>query len=76
MSGLMDELMGKLKDVNSQIEMANRLRDAIGNALNSDQQIDISKIILSDKNAFIYWIGTETGRTAVREFADKFISSK
>ena len=73
---MMDDLMGKLKEMSAQIEIAQRIRTALGNALLPDQQIDISKIVTANKDSFINWIGTDAGRAAVRDFADKFIASK
>jgi hypothetical protein len=72
----MTDIMRKLQETMMQIETGKRIQTAIGNALNQEQQMEISKMIAANKDSFIYWVATDVGRAAVREFANKFIASK
>jgi uncharacterized circularly permuted ATP-grasp superfamily protein len=57
------------------IENAESLQAAIGAALTQDQQLAVSAKIATGPEEFIAWSKTDAGRTAIKEFADKFTSA-
>jgi hypothetical protein len=64
--------MNILEQIASQIGVADKLKNAIGMALTSEQQVAVSAKISAGPEAFIAWSRTDAGRAAIRELADKF----
>jgi hypothetical protein len=59
-------------DLLQQLASAELIKGAIGAALTPDQQIAVSAKIIAGPGEFVAWSETDSGRAAVREFADKF----
>ena len=67
--------MNILEQLAGTITMADRLKMAVGNALTPEQQVAVSAMIADGPGRFERWASTDAGRTAIREFADKFTES-
>lgn len=69
-------MIEQLRSALQQLATAEKLRNSIGRVLTTDQQVDISKIIARDGEAFTDWTLTDAGRRCIQDFADKFIAAK
>lgn len=69
---MMDQLLAAAR----RLETMTKIRDALANALTSDQQKAISEKIIKDESSFLDWLKGDEGRMAARDLANKFISAK
>jgi len=52
------------------------LKNKVGVALDAGQQMNISRMLAIDPQAFSKWLDTDAGRAATRTYADAFIDVK
>lgn len=69
MIGMIEEGLRKLAELNV-------LKERIGAALDGGQQMNISRKLAIDPEAFHKFVNTDAGRAAVRTFANAFLDVK
>lgn len=67
-------MIEQLQDALAKLAAIDRLRTVVGQALTPTQQMAVSVKLSQDPEAFARWMGTDEGRAAVRELANKFTS--
>jgi hypothetical protein len=66
-------IMDQFNAAAGQLQAANAIKHAVGNALTDEQQIAISSKVIDGVGPFVRWAATDAGRNAIRAMADAFI---